>query len=54
MLLLNKYVYLDQSLALLLTIRHAPRLVTFQLQDRLGLVVGTTSDVIGIQCNRTC
>ena len=37
MLLLNKNVYLDQNLALLLTIRHAPHLVTTQLQDRLGL-----------------
>ena len=60
MLLLNKNVYLDQNLALLLTIRHAPRLVTTLLQDRLGLVVCievmhcTTSDVMVIECNRTC
>ena len=54
MLLLNKNVYLDQNLALLLTIRHAPHLVTTQLQDRLGLVVCTTSDVIAIEGNRTC
>ena len=53
MLLLNKNVYLDQNFALLLTIRHAPRLVTSQLQDRLGLVC-TTSDVTPIEGNRTC
>ena len=53
MLLLNKYVYLDQCLALLLTIIHAPRLVTNPLEDRLGLVC-TSSDVMAIQCNRTC
>ena len=45
MLLLNKNVYLDQNLALLLTIRHAPRLVTTQLQDRLELEC-TSSDVM--------
>ena len=37
MLLLNKNVYLDQNLALLLAIRHAPRFLTAQLQYRLGL-----------------
>ena len=54
MLLFNKYVYLDQNSALLLTIRHAPRLVITQLQNRLGLVECTISDVIAIECNRTC
>ena len=53
MLVLNNYVYLNQNLVLLWTIRHAPRLVTNQLQDRLGLV-STTSDVMAIECNRMC